>query len=48
MCLPFGAMWADWVTSLANSTGGGILYSTLEIPMLLIPLAAWLGRSPVR
>ena len=47
LCLPFGSMWADWVTSLVNSTGGGILYSTLEIPMLLIPLAAWLGRSRV-
>jgi len=45
MCLPFGAMWADWVTSLANSTGGGVLYSTLEIPMLLLPLVAWLGRT---
>jgi hypothetical protein len=45
MCLPFGSMWSEWVTSLANSTGGGILYSTLEIPMLLLPLAAWLGRS---
>ena len=45
MCLPFGAMWGEWVTSLMNSTGGGILYSTLEVPMLLIPLVAWLGRS---
>ena len=45
LCLPFGALWADWVTSLTNSTGGGILYSTLEVPMLLIPLVAWLGRA---
>jgi len=45
MCLPFGAMWADWVTTLVNSTGGGLLYSTLEVPMLLIPLVAWLGRA---
>ena len=45
MCLPFGSMWADWVTTLVNSTGGGLLYSTLEVPMLLIPLVAWLGRA---
>jgi hypothetical protein len=44
LCLPFGSLWADWVASVVNSRGGGILYSTLEIPMLLIPLVAWLGR----
>jgi hypothetical protein len=43
-CLPFGAMWADWVASVANSRGGGPLYSTLEIPMLILPLVAWSGR----
>jgi hypothetical protein len=44
-CLPFGGLWADWLASLANSRGGGLLYSSLEIPMLLLPLAAWLGRT---
>jgi hypothetical protein len=44
MCVPFGSMWGDWITALSNSTGGGLLYSTLEIPMLLLPLAAWFGR----
>ena len=43
--LPFGALWGDWVTSVVNSRGGGVLYSGLEIPMLLIPLVAWLGRT---
>jgi hypothetical protein len=43
--VPFGGLWADWVASLANSRGGGVLYSTLEIPMLLLPLVAWLGRT---
>jgi hypothetical protein len=28
-----------------NSRGGGPLYSSLEIPMLLIPLVAWAGRT---
>ncbi len=45
LCLPFGALWADWVTSVVNSQGGGLLYSSLEAPMLLLPLAAWLGRT---
>ena len=45
LCLPFGPLWADWVASVVNSRGGGVLYSALEIPMLLIPLVAWLGRT---
>jgi hypothetical protein len=45
MCLPFGALWADWIASVLNSRGGGPLYSALEIPILLLPLVAWLGRT---
>ncbi|HEX2754777.1 MAG TPA: hypothetical protein VHM48_04905, partial [Candidatus Limnocylindrales bacterium] len=45
ICLPFGALWADWVASVLNSRGGGLLYSALEIPILLLPLVAWLGRT---
>ena len=45
LCLPFGSLWLDWLASLANSRGGGLLYSALEVPMLLIPLLAWLGRT---
>ena len=45
LSLPFGALWADWVASVVNSRGGGALYSALEIPMLLLPLVAWLGRT---
>jgi hypothetical protein len=46
MSAPFlvGGLWAHWVTTLANSRGGGLLYSSLEAPMLLLPLVAWLGR----
>jgi ABC-type transport system involved in cytochrome c biogenesis permease component len=44
-CLPFGALWADWLASVVNSRGGGLLYSALELPMLLLPLVAWLGRT---
>lgn len=43
--LPFGSLWIDWVHSVLNSQGGGIAYSSLEIPMLAFPLIAWLGRE---
>jgi hypothetical protein len=48
LSLPFAGLWSDWLTSVVNSRGGGILYSALEIPMLLVPLVAWLGRAEAR
>jgi hypothetical protein len=45
LCVPFGGMWGDWVASVLNSRGGGPLYSALEIPMLLLPVVAWAGRT---
>ena len=45
LCLPFGAMWLDWLSTLRNSQGGGLLYSSLEVFLLLLPLAAWWGRT---
>jgi hypothetical protein len=45
LSVPFGAMWADWLTALANSRGGGLLYSIQEAPMLALPVIAWLGRG---
>jgi hypothetical protein len=44
LSLPFGALWMEWWTALANSRGGGPLYSALEIPMLLLPIIAWATR----
>jgi hypothetical protein len=38
-------MWLDWLTSLQNSEGGGLLYSSLEVPMLLLPVVAWAFRT---
>jgi hypothetical protein len=43
--LPFGGLWGDWVASVVNSRGGGLLYSSLEVPMLLLPLVAWAFRT---
>jgi hypothetical protein len=45
LCLPFGAMWLDWFRALTNATDTGLGYSVKEIPALLIPVVAWLGRS---
>jgi hypothetical protein len=44
LSLPFGAMWLDWIAAVANSRGGGLLYSALEAPLLALPLVAWVGR----
>lgn len=43
--LPFGALWLDWMRTVVDARGGGLLYSILEAPMLALPLAAWLGRT---
>jgi len=37
--IPFGAMWLDWVTAVANSSGG-LLYSLQDVPILLLPVIA--------
>jgi hypothetical protein len=43
--LPFGSMWIDYVHVGLNASysGGELAYSAYEIPLLLIPIAAWLG-----
>lgn len=38
--LPFGLMWLDWAQAVTNSTGGGLLYSFQDIPILLLPVIA--------
>ncbi len=45
LSVPFGSLWIDWLASVANSRGGGPLYSALEIPVLALPLVAWAGRT---
>jgi len=44
MCIPFGSMWSAWLTTVVNSQGGGLAYSVQEIPMLALPLIAWVAR----
>lgn len=41
-------MWLDYLTVLRNAQGDGLLYSAHQVPAMLIPLAAWLGRRPTK
>lgn len=48
LSLLFLPMWFDWIRSVMNSTGGGLLYSWQEWPMMLAPLVAWACRPSGR
>lgn len=41
LCVPFGAMWLDWVNALLDQRGAGLDYSLQEVQLLLLPLIAW-------
>ncbi len=42
----FAGMWGDYLTVLRNSRNdGGLLYSLSDVPFLLIPIIAYLGRT---
>lgn len=43
LSLPLIGLWADYATILRNSNGS-LLYSILEVPFMLIPVVAWIGR----
>ena len=44
--LPFGGAWADYVTVLLNAQGTqGLLYNLGQVPMMVLPLIVWAGRS---
>lgn len=45
LTVPLLPLLPDWVHAVVDGRGsGGLLYSLHEIPLLCIPLAAWLGR----
>ncbi|HEX8940925.1 MAG TPA: hypothetical protein VF763_12265 [Candidatus Limnocylindrales bacterium] len=44
LCLPFGGLWLDFVAAIRNSDGT-IWYSVPDLPFMLIPVVAWLGRT---
>ena len=35
----------QWVAALSHFSGGGLLYSLENVPLMLIPLVAWAGRQ---
>jgi hypothetical protein len=45
LCLPFGALWADWIrAAVVNPTNGGLGYSVPNLPYMVMPLVAWAAR----
>lgn len=49
LSLAFGLqMWRDWFVAIVNITsGGGLVYSASQAPLLLIPVVAWLARDRI-
>jgi hypothetical protein len=46
LCLPFAAMWPDYITVLRNAKDpSGIAYSLGQFPYLAVPVFAWLGST---
>lgn len=43
----FGTLWLEWAETVRNFRGPPA-YTLLDLPMALIPIVAWLARSPER
>lgn len=43
--IPFGTLWESWVEAARTAPGDGPLYSVFSIPLVAMPVAAWLGRT---
>ena len=37
--------WAIYLSAMRNVTGAGLLYSIADLPLVLVPIIGWLGRS---
>lgn len=47
--IPFGAMWLDWISVVRDVREPyPLLHSVQQVPLLLLPLVAWLGRGADR
>ena len=45
LSIPFGALWRDYVTALVNAQNArGLEYTLGEWPLMIAPLAAWVGQ----
>ena len=42
--IPFGSLWMDWLTALGNLSGTSPLRNVHALPILAVPLLAWLGH----
>lgn len=43
--LPFLGPTLDYPRVVLDSRGGGLLYSAISVPILLVPIVAWVGRK---
>jgi hypothetical protein len=49
LSVPFGAMWIDYWTALANAQNArGLEYTLGEWPLMIAPMAAWIGQQARR
>ena len=44
VCLPFGALWFDWLAVIRNAPAN-LAYSFANLPLMFVPIVAWLGRT---
>ena len=42
--IPFGRLWVDWFSVILHAPGG-VLYSILGLPLVLLPAVAYAGRT---
>jgi len=42
--LLFGRLWLDWIQVVLHAPGG-LTYSLLSLPLMLLPIVAWLART---
>jgi hypothetical protein len=42
--IPFGRLWLDWLSVVVHAPGG-VLYSILGLPLVLLPAVAYAGRA---
>lgn len=44
LSIPFMSLWPDYLTAIRNQRGVDLLYPLNNVPMMMIPVVAWLGR----
>ncbi len=44
--VPFGSMWLDYLAATRNATDVDLLYSLRDVPIVAIPVVAWIARRP--